>query len=327
VRALTRTLACAAAAMAFVSSGAGQPPPAPGLPQPGPYWIGDFRGGDYCQYATIFEASSVNPTGFPQGYMPACPDYKPFARDPSQRVYLARRPAPPAGSPTRFVSRQELRTTDGPWFAGIATDKATIRLTSEQTLNGPFEMNSTRWFRFSFYLPERQFNWPTRSWYTLADLHNNVADPSGHDWPTISLIVTPETGKRRYVAVELEGTRAAKNHEIVRLLQLTRADGSRIRQRPHQRPGPFNRWHTVILGVRFSDTGTIGNSPGGVEVHFDGGRVYSKSRPNVWQGEKSVWLQLQNYKEHAAAFVDGATSSVIYFSDARIGTSYASVTQ
>jgi hypothetical protein len=303
--------------VAFVGLGAGQPPPAP-------YWVGDFRGGDYCQYATIFESSSVNPTGFPDGYMAACPDYKPFARDPSQRVYLARRPAPPAGSASQFVSRQELRTTDGPWFNGITTDKATIRLTSEQTLNGSFEMNSTRWFRFSFYLPERQFNWPVQSWYTLADLHNNVADPAGHDWPTIQLIVTPESGKRRFVALALDGIQANKNSEVVRLLQLTKADGSRIRQKPHE-PGPFNRWHTVILGVRFSDAGTIGKSLGGVEAHFDGSRVYSKSRPNVWQGEKSVWLQLQNYKAHNAAFVNGATSSVIYFADARIGSTYASV--
>src|SRR5262249_30620036 len=151
----------------------------------------------------------VNPAGFPDGYMSACPDYTPYAREPSQRVHLTQRPAPPAGSASTFVSRQELRTTDGPWFEGISTDKATIRLTSEQTLNGPFEMNSTRWFRLSFYLPE-QFNWPVRSWYTLADLHNNVSDPAGHDWPTVQLNVAPASGKRRYVAVSLDGVRAGK---------------------------------------------------------------------------------------------------------------------
>jgi hypothetical protein len=306
--------------MAVVGPGASQPPL-------GPYWVGDFRAGDYCQFATIFESSSVNPTGFPGGYMAACPNYTPFARDPNQRVHLTRRPAPPAGSASRFVSRQELRTTDGPWFEGIATDKATIRLTSEQTLDGPFEMNSTRWFRVSFYLPE-QFNWPVQSWYTLADLHNNVADPTGHDWPTIQLVVAPESGKRRFVAVSLEGARATRNREVVRLLRLTRADGSRIAPSAQSKKlATFNRWHTLVVGVRFSDEGTVRNSPGWVQIYFDNARVYSKSRPNVWQGEKSVWLQLQNYKAHGAAFVDGATSSVLYFADARIGPTYASVTR
>ena len=306
--------------MAVVGPGASQPPP-------GPYWVGDFRAGNYCQFATIFESSSVNPTGFPEGYMPACPNFTPFARDPSQRVHLTRRPAPPAGSASTFVSRQELRATDGPWFEGIATDKASIRLTSEQTLNGQFAMDSVRWFRFSFYLPE-QFNWPAQSWYTLADLHNNVTDPTGHDWPTIQLVVAPASGRRRYVAASLEGVRATRNREVVRLLPLTRADGSRLTRTSHGKdPGPFNRWHTFIVGVRFSDVGTVGNSPGWVQMYFDGTRVYAKSRPNVWQGEESVWLQLQNYKAHGAALVKGARSSVIYFADARIGPTYASVTR
>jgi Polysaccharide lyase len=302
-------------------------------PAPSPYWIGDFRNGNFCQFATVFQSTSVNPGMSSSGYLQACPQYTLYAKDPSQRVHLTTRPRPPARAASRWASHQELRTTDGPWYAGNSTDKATIRLTSEQTLNGAFRMSSVRWFRFSFYLPNPGFNWPADDWYNLMDLHNDVDDPAARNWPSIQLIVTPTEGKRRYLALSLDGTRARSNYEEVRLLQLTRRDGSRIfplRGHPGRRKrtrarSPFNRWHTLILGLRFSDQGRIGDSPGWVQIYLDGKRVYSKARPNVWANETSVWLQLQNYKDHDAAFVDGATSSIIHFADARAGYTLAAV--
>lgn len=329
---LARLVAGFAAVTALATSAAGT------QPVPSPYWIGDFRDGDFCQFATVFQSTSVNLSMSPRGYLPACPEYTPYAQDPSQRVHLTERPRPPARTVLRWVSHQEVRTTDGPWFEGISTDKATIRLTTEQTLNGAFRMSAVRWFRFSFYLPNPGFNWPASSWYNLMDLHNGVADPAGHNWPTIQMTVTPTSGDRRYLALSLEGARARANYEVVRLLQLTKADGSRIvpaRNRPGQRQrlrtprpiAPFNRWHTLVLGVRFSDQGRIGDSPGWVKIYLDGKPVYSGARPNVWANETSLWLQLQNYKDHSAAFVDGATSSIIHFADARAGYTLAAVSR
>jgi hypothetical protein len=200
----------------------------------------------------------------------------------------------------------------------------------------PSLMGSVRWFRVSVYLPNPGFNWPASSWYTLLDLHNSVNDVAGNDWPTLTLMVT-SGGRTRHLAFELDGVRARSNYEIVKLLQLTTPDGARIvraaraaASKPSAQPmprRPFNRWHTLIFGVKFTDQGTIGDSPGWVKIYFDGRLVYDKARPNVWSGETGLWLQLQNYKEQAAGFVDGATSSKVYFADARIGHSRASVSR
>jgi len=170
------------------------------------------------------------------------------------------------------------------------------------------------------------------------DLHNSETDPAGNDWSTLELMVTPTSGNRRYIALALDGVAARTNYEEVRLLQLTKADGSRITatgkrptrrgRRPAPRPLlPFNRWHTLALGVKFSDQGGIGSSPGWVTIYFDGKLVYAKARPNVWANETGVWLQLQNYKYQASAFVDGATSSIVNFADARLGYTLASVSR
>jgi hypothetical protein len=64
-----------------------------------------------------------------------------------------------------------------------------------------------------------------------------------------------------------------------------------------------------------------------MKIYFDRKLAYDKPRPNVWANETNVWLQLQNYKDQDAAFADGATSSTIYFADARIGRTLASVTR
>ena len=273
-----------------------------------PYWRGDFENGDYCQFATVFESTSVNGALAAEGYLPACPQYTPFARDARERVYLTHRPPPPSGTRSTWVSHQEIRTTDGPWYEGSPSDRATIRLTTEQTFGGAFAMGIERWFRVSFYLPNPGFNWPADSWYTLLDLHHSVTDPAGHDWPTIDLNVSPTSGRRRYVALYLDGVQAGSNEERVKLLALTRANGARIARSRRAGPAkvrpetlPFNRWHTIILGVKFSDQGRVGDSPGWVKVIFDGKPAYAKARPNVWAGETGVWLQLQNYKAHGTA--------------------------
>lgn len=291
-----------------------------------PYWVGDFRNADYCQYTTVFESSSVNPDAAPDGYSPACSHYGRYARDASQRVHLTQRPAPPSSTSSRWVSYQEIRTTDGPWYQGSTLAKATIRLSSDQTLDGPFEMGMERWFRVSFYLPAR-FNWPEDGWQTLFDLHNDVSDPAGNSWPTVQMVVTPTSGHRRFVSLALEGVSARTNRETVKLLQLTKRNGSRIVRAVGKQAAPaaFGRWHTLVLGVRFADDGTVGNSAGWIKAYFDGRSVYAKSRPTVWKNETSVWLQLQNYMQYGKSLVGGATSSVIYFADARIGRTYASV--
>jgi hypothetical protein len=317
---MTRIAVVLAVAAAVVSASAAT------QPAPAPFWVGDFRGGDYCQFATVFEASSVNPEGLPSGYSDACSDYTRFARDTTQRVYLTQRPAPPTSTASRWVSHQELRTTDGPVSPGSGLAKATVRLTSDQTVDGSFQMGMERWFRFSIFLPAG-FNWAEGGFHTLFDIHNDLSDPSGRDWPTISMNITPTSGRRRYVSLTLEGVSASANHETVKLLQLTRKDGARIVRAGKGQPAAFGRWHTLVLGVRFADDGTIGHSTGWAKVLFDGRWVYAKARPTVWKGERSVWLQLQNYVQYGTPFVNGARSSVVYFADARIGRTYASVTQ
>src|SRR5207237_5358755 len=37
-----------------------------------PYWVGNFRHGTYCQFATVFQSTTVNPAMSPEGYIPAC---------------------------------------------------------------------------------------------------------------------------------------------------------------------------------------------------------------------------------------------------------------
>jgi hypothetical protein len=77
--------------------------------------------------------------------------------------------------------------------------------------------------------------------------------------------------------------------------------------------------------VTFSNQGTVGNSPGHVTLIFDGQTVYDKARPSARTGETGPWFQLQNYKSHTAGFVNGASSSTIYYADARIGLTRADV--
>jgi hypothetical protein len=290
--------------------------PAPGSP----YWVGDFRNGDYCNYFAVFEANSVNTALASWGGLGGC-EYTPWAQSTSQRVNLTHNPAPPAGSASTWVSRQEIRTTDSDW-AGTGLDKSTIRLTNQQTCNGPCAMGTTRWFRFSFWLPNNNptgefFNWPGNDWETFFSIHtsSNLYEPITG---TVRKSTGEYTGNPRVMMFTLEGATAGSAEEWVPFLNLTDAAGNRV-------TSSYNRWHTLILGVTFSDQGSIGSSPGHLTIIFDGETVYDKARPTARAGDTGEYLAFQNYKNHSAAYWNGAGSSTLYFADARIGYTRADV--
>jgi len=290
-------------------------------PPPGsPYWVGDFRNGDYCNYFAVFEANSVNTALASWGGLGGC-EYTPWAQSTSQRVNLTHNPAPPTGSASTWVSRQEIRTTDSDW-AGTGLDKSTIRLTNQQTCNGPCAMSTTRWFRFSFWLPNNNptgefFNWPGSDWETFFSIHtsSNLYEPITG---TVRKSTGEYTGNPRVMMLTLEGATAGSAQEWVPFLNLTDAAGNRV-------TSSYNRWHTLILGVTFSDQGSIGSSPGHLMMIFDGNTVYDKARPTARAGDTGEYLAFQNYKNHSAGYWNGAGSSTLYFADARIGYTRADV--
>ena len=292
------------------------------------YWQGDFRNGDFCSrepWDSVTETRDVNSSvDALWGGIVGCA-YTPWAQDPSQRVYLTQKVGHPAGTSSLWASHQELRTTDSAWASGCCgnLDKAGLNLTSTRTFNGAFQMGMTRWFRFSFLLPNNgsgeTFNWPTNSWQLLADLHVSV-DGNGD---AQDMKVQPWSGNPRYITSVLEGASSsdASQWDFVNMLQLTDASGNRI-------ASAFNTWHTVIWGITFSNQGTIGNSPGNMTIIFDGQTLYDKARPTARTGETGPWFQLQNYKSHTepgSGFINGATSSTVYYADSRIGYTRADV--
>lgn len=309
----------------------------PTPPAGNPYVRADFDNGSYCGDMTakdaIFESYLAIPdsNGAQDGFWIPCADpAQGFPTDyPSQdtnrRVYLTQQVGHPAGDASPWASRQEIRTNE-PWTAPgrCCNDlaKSSLSLDTRHTFNGAFQMGMTRWFRFSFYLPNtgaEKFNWPTNNWYALADLHVSI-DGAGDSQ---DLKVQPWSGNERYLSWVLEGATSCQtcpgwNFDIVNVLQLTDASGNRI-------ASSFNSWHTAVMGVTFSDQGTVGNSPGHVTLIFDGQTVYDKDRPSARTGETGPWFQLQNYMPSGTALVNGATSSTIYFADARIGNTRADV--
>jgi hypothetical protein len=288
-----------------------------------PYWRGDFQNGDYCSaITTIFQTYAVNSI-MPGGYWSACPDpsqgfnvgYTQWAQDPTQRVYLTQKVGTPQGDPSPWASHQEVRTTDQPWYPGGDIDKSTLNNTAQTTFGSSgFKMGTTRWFRFSFLLPNNgygeQFNWPQNDWYTLADLHASL-DASGDPQ---DVMVNPWSGNPRYITFRLEGASSTdlSQAEWINLLQLTDSSGNRITT-------SFNNWHTLIFGITFSDQGTIGNSPGHLTIIFDGQTLYDKNRPTARTGETGPWFQLQNYKNHASPLINNTTTTTIYYANAMIG--------
>jgi len=256
------------------------------------------------------------------GYYDPCSNSVFGAVDTSRRVFLSQAAGHPGGTSSPWASHQEIRSTDAGW-ADPNLDKATLSMTSQRTFNGSFSMGTTRWFRFSFLLPNNgpgeTFNWPTNSWHLLADLH--VSLDGGGDAQDMK--VQPWSGNPRYITSVLEGASStdASQWDFVNMLQLTDANGNRI-------ASAFNTWHTVIWGITFSNQGTIGNSPGHMTIIFDGQTLYDKARPTARTGETGPWFQLQNYKSHTesgSGFVNGASSSTVYYADVRIGSTRADV--
>jgi hypothetical protein len=242
--------------------------------------------------------------------------------DPYRRVFLSHAAGHPASTSSSWASHQEIRSTDAGW-ADSNLDKATLSMTSQRTFNGSFNMGTTRWFRFSFLLPNNgpgeTFNWPTNGWHALADLHVSV-DGNGD---AQDMKVQPWSGNPRYITSVLTGASSsdASQWDFVNMLQLTDSNGNRI-------ASAFNTWHTVIWGITFSNQGSIGNSPGHMTIIFDGQTLYDKARPTARTGETGPWFQLQNYKSHTdpgSGFINGATSSTVYYADSRIGYTRADV--
>jgi len=87
----------------------------------------------------------------------------------------------------------------------------------------------------------------------------------------------------------------------------------------------YNYWHRVVIGIKFASDGVIGNSTGWLTAYVDGVKIYDKARPTMRNGETNPWVQLQNYKEHPATYLGGATQSTIYFAGASIGMTQADV--
>ena len=290
-------------------------------PQPtgSPYYRSDFSNADFCpSWDSVMESTTVNPLG----YYDPCLNSVFSPLDTSRRVFLTQAAGHPGGTSSPWASHQEIRTTDAGW-ADPSLDKATLSMTSQHTFNGPFSMGTTRWFRFSFLLPNNgpgeTFNWPTNSWNLLANLHVSI-DGNGD---AQDMKVQPWSGNPRYITTVLEGASStdASQWDFVNMLQLTDASGNRI-------ASAFNTWHTVIWGITFSNQGTIGNSPGHMTIIFDGQTLYDKARPTARTGETGPWFQLQNYKSHTesgSGFVNGAWSSTVYYADVRIGSTQADV--
>jgi hypothetical protein len=126
------------------------------------------------------------------------------------------------------------------------------------------------------------------------------------------------SGNPRVMMFTLDGATPGTDSEWIPILYLTDSSGNRV-------AASYNTWHTVVLGITFSDQGHIGSSPGHLTIIFDGQTVYDKARPTARTGDVGEYLSFQNYKNHAASYWNGATSSVIYFANMMAGYSRADV--
>ncbi len=246
-----------------------------------------------------------------------------LARDPAMRVSLRTTPAPPRiGS--SYVSRQEVRTSDPPWYpgAGANYDKSSVRnLNDNVTFNQNFAQGLTRWFAYDYFLPNNfngdTFNWPNGGWHTLMDLHGSGSNFE-QNWNVLESMIRPLSTANVYHAYHMgahEGASdpAPADTEYCNLLQLTNSSGVRI-------ASAFNTWHELVVGVKFASDGVINSSTGWIDIWHDGVNVLPQHfRPTCFTNESEVWLQMQNYKQHSNAFVGGATSSVIYYGGLRAG--------
>lgn len=181
----------------------------------------------------------------------------------------------------------------------------------------------TRWFRFSFYLPNNSpageyYNWPGNDWQNFFSIHTGSATLYESITGSVRRRDGAYSGHPRSMMFSLEGATAGSNQELVPFLDLTDASGARV-------AASYNRWHTLVVGVTFSDQGSINNSPGRLTILFDGQTVYDKARPTMRTGDMGQYLAFQNYKRHPSGYWNGATSSVMYYADLMAGKTRADV--
>jgi hypothetical protein len=292
-----------------------------------PYWVGDFRSGDYCRYDSVFESVDSNSRIASWGGLPACRTYSPYAQDPAQRVHLTKAVAPPAGVASAWVSRHELRQGE-PWTSctystsTCALAKASIRLLTQQTWNGAFHWGDVRWFSASFYLPWnsptgdyfRKYNGSFNALWGIHDAGNAPVTPIGINFSHDVSWWDSSHYPGNWLFLQLAGGPAdgSANHlEMVPFMQLFDASGNPVLSN-------FNRWHKFVFGVKAAYDGSIGSSTGWEKVYVDGQLVYDKARPTFFSNETGPYEMLQNYANSAATYV-GGTSSVIYYANAKAG--------
>jgi hypothetical protein len=147
------------------------------------------------------------------------------------------------------------------------------------------------------------------------DLHPSSSQEGGN----IEVQVRPWYGKRRSLTFVTTPNTHTTPYREIKLLQLTNADGSRL-------TSSYNTWHELVIGLKASDQGSIGQSPGWVEVWHDGVNVMPRQpRPNMLPGEDGSYAQAQNYTSHPTAFTSGATKGAIVYGGFRAGLTRADV--
>jgi hypothetical protein len=238
-----------------------------------------------------------------------------MAQDPAQRVYLTHEPAPPAGAVSTWVSRQEVHPSDGPWADGLDLTVATIRNDTEPAIGGPFEMGLERWFGLSFWLPDddppgASFTWPEDQLLTMATL-------AGGAVVNLSLLVGSVDPRMLMVVLNAPGL--TDNKELVPLLQLSLADGATY-------AASYNRWHRLVLGVKYSDQGTLDDSPGWIEIWLDGVNVYPRrSRPTCSTGQTAAWIELGYTIGYPVTLRGGASATTLFYAGPSIGLTRSDV--
>jgi chitodextrinase len=301
------------------------PPPSSGAP----YLDANFANGNFDpSMVTVFESYTVDPRLATWGGLSAVEyDANGMTHDPNQRVTLVAPPVPLRGQ--SWVSRQEVRQTDGPWGTdgnAVLYDKSTIRSDTTTTLGGAFSPGMVRWFAYDYLLPLNlngdTFNFVTNNHQTLMDCHETTST-SYQTWNVLDLgTVRNDNGRELGAEIQSTGNTGPSgigDYRRINYLRLTDPSGNRT-------TSAYNVWHQLVVGVKFSDQGVVGNSPGWLEIWNDGVNVMPReSRPTSLPGSGGCWLQAQMYKTHGVDLVGGANSTVVYFGGFRAGLTKADV--
>ena len=299
------------------------PPPPPPPPPPAPstrYTDVDFSAGQYFGegVVNVFAAFQSDSRLSDWGGLPSdLYDSRGMTQDQNARVHLTHTPAK---APSTWASWQELRSTDGQWASNTPTlAKSSLNVSVARTWGAAgFSMGAERWFAWDMQFPLNingvsfQF---VNNWHVLADLHPASSAIGG----TLDSAIRPTRGHPRWHKLLLSPNPNTTPYREVNLTQLTIADGSRV-------ASSHNVWHELVVGMKVSDQGTVGNSPGWVEVWHNGVNVMPRaSRPSVVPGESGPYMQLQNYTSYPTSFVGGATRGAIMYGGFRAGLTRADV--